>query len=97
MTIEISKHKLFTEEIYSFNMPNFNYWKKEINEIVKIENNGSLIQMEISNTGSGTISIPQGGGIIYPSDIELTSAFDLPDRSRKILSKANILGPDSVE
>ena len=39
MTIEISKHKLFTEEIYSFNMPNFDYWKKEINEIVKIENN----------------------------------------------------------
>ena len=39
MTIEISKHKLFTEEIYSFNMPDFNYWKKEINEIVKIENN----------------------------------------------------------
>ena len=74
-----------------------NFQPMAFNGVVKIENNGSLIQMEISNTGSGTISIPQGGGIIYPSDIELTSAFDLPDRSRKILSKANILGPDSVE
>ena len=39
MTINISKHAIFTEEIYSFEMPNFNFWKKEINEIVKVEDN----------------------------------------------------------
>ena len=37
MTINISKHPIFTEEIYSFDMPNFDFWKKEINEIVKVE------------------------------------------------------------
>jgi hypothetical protein len=67
------------------------------NGSVLIENNGSLIQMKVANSGSGAISIPQGGGIIYPSDIELTSAFDLPDRSRKILTEANILGPENIE
>jgi hypothetical protein len=39
MTINISKHAIFTEEIYSFEMPNFNFWKKEINTIVKVEDN----------------------------------------------------------
>ena len=67
------------------------------NGSVLIENNGSLVQMKVANSGSGVISIPQGGGIIYPADIELTSAFDLPDRSRKILTEANILGPESIE
>ena len=37
--INIKKHELFKEEIYSFEMPNFNFWKKEINEIIKVEDN----------------------------------------------------------
>ena len=67
------------------------------NGSVQIQNNGSLVQIKIANSGSGAISIPQGGGIIYPSGIELTSAFDLPDKSRKILTKANILGSENIK
>ena len=37
--IDIQKHTLFTEEFYSFEMPNFEFWKKEINEIIKVEDN----------------------------------------------------------
>ena len=37
--IDIKKHLIFTEEIYSFKMPNFDFWKKEVTEIIKVENN----------------------------------------------------------
>jgi len=37
--LDIKKHELFTEHIYSFEMPNFDFWKKEINEIIKVEDN----------------------------------------------------------
>jgi uncharacterized protein (TIGR02466 family) len=37
--VDIKKHELFKEEIYSFEMPNFDFWKKEINQIIKVEDN----------------------------------------------------------
>ena len=37
--IDIQKHSIFTEYVYSFDMPNFDFWKKQINEIVKVEDN----------------------------------------------------------
>jgi len=37
--VTINKHPLFTEEVYSFKMPNHDFWKKEINTIINIESN----------------------------------------------------------
>ena len=37
--VEITKHTLFTEEVYTFNMPNHEFWKKEIDTIINVENN----------------------------------------------------------
>jgi len=39
MTIKIDKHTLFTEEVYSFTLPNFNFYKEKIKQIIKVEDN----------------------------------------------------------
>jgi hypothetical protein len=37
--ITINKHPLFVEEVYTFDMPNHDFWKKEIDTIINIESN----------------------------------------------------------
>ena len=63
----------------------------------KIETFGSVVKLLVFNSGSSTVTVPSGSGVIFPSDIELTSASDLPSKSRRILTEANILAPEGLE
>ena len=62
-----------------------------------IQTFGSSVKLLVFNSGSSAVNIPQGGGIVFPADIELTSASDLPNKSRRILTEANILSPQGLE
>jgi hypothetical protein len=62
-----------------------------------IQTFGSSVKLLVFNSGSSAVNIPQGGGIVFPADIELTSASDLPSKSRKILTEANILSPEGLD
>ena len=62
-----------------------------------IQTFGSSVKLLVFNSGSSAVNVPQGGGIVFPADIELTSASDLPNKSRRILTEANILSPQSLE
>mgnify|MGYP003122517856 CR=1 FL=1 len=37
--LNITKTPIFTEEVFSFMLPNFSYWEKHIKEIVSVEDN----------------------------------------------------------
>ena len=39
MTTKISKHTIFTEEVCSFTLPNFDFYKDKIKQIIKVEEN----------------------------------------------------------
>ena len=39
MTTKINKHTLFIEEVYSFTLPNFNFYKDKIKQIIRVEEN----------------------------------------------------------
>ena len=39
MTTKINKHTIFTEEVCSFTLPNFNFYKDKIKQIIKVEEN----------------------------------------------------------
>ena len=42
MNIEITKHNIFIEEVWSFTMPNHEKWRKEIKNIILVENNKEI-------------------------------------------------------
>ena len=37
--VDINRSPIFTQEIFYFNLPNFDQWKKQINQIVLVEEN----------------------------------------------------------
>lgn len=39
MTTKIDKHTIFTEEVCSFTLPNFDFYKDKIKQIIKVEEN----------------------------------------------------------
>ena len=39
MITKINKHTLFIEEVYSFTLPNFNFYKDKIKQIIRVEEN----------------------------------------------------------
>ena len=42
MKIRVDRQEIFTDYVWSFMMPDHDYWKKEIENIVLIEKNKSL-------------------------------------------------------
>ena len=42
MNIEITKHNIFIDEAWSFTMPNHEKWRKEIKNIILVENNKKI-------------------------------------------------------
>ena len=40
--IEISKFTIFKDDVFSFNLPNFNEWQKQIKDIVLVEDNEAI-------------------------------------------------------
>ena len=47
--IDIQKHTLFTEEFYSFEMPNFEFWKKDLSPGIGANQQAILCAVIISN------------------------------------------------
>ena len=41
--VKVQKTTIFTNDVYSFELPNFSSWKQKILNIVNIENNGLII------------------------------------------------------
>ena len=41
--VEVQRTTIFTNDVYSFELPNFSSWKQKILNIVNIENNGLII------------------------------------------------------
>jgi len=46
--IEITKTPIFTQEIFSFTLPNFETYKKQIQQIVLVEDNKSIHKIDTS-------------------------------------------------
>ena len=49
MKIEVSKHDIFTDYMWSFMMPDHEHWKKQLEDIVTVEKNKDVHKFSMEN------------------------------------------------
>ena len=49
MKIEVSKHDIFTDCMWSFMMPDHEHWKKQLEDIVTVEKNKDVHKFSMEN------------------------------------------------
>ena len=49
MQVNVDKYEIFTDYMWSFMMPDHEHWKKQLEEIIKVEKNKSIHKFSIEN------------------------------------------------
>jgi hypothetical protein len=49
MQVNVDKQEIFTDYMWSFMMPDHEHWKKQLEEIIKVEKNKSIHKFSIEN------------------------------------------------
>jgi len=49
MQLEVNKHDIFTDSVWSFMMPDHEHWKKQLEDIVTVEKNKDIHKFSIEN------------------------------------------------
>ena len=55
--IQVTKTPIFTQEIFSFTLPNFETYKKQIQQIVLVEDNKSIHKIDTSPEFLGAYAV----------------------------------------
>jgi len=49
MQVEVNKHDIFTDSMWSFTMPNHEHWKKQLEDIITVEKNKDIHKFSMEN------------------------------------------------
>jgi len=49
MQIEVNKHDIFTDSMWSFTMPDHEHWKKQLEDIITVEKNKNIHKFSMEN------------------------------------------------
>lgn len=49
MQVEVNKHDIFTDSMWSFTMPDHEHWKKQLEDIITVEKNKNIHKFSMEN------------------------------------------------